>query len=199
MRFRSILTVIRSRAQPGLIAVAGARVLRQAAQRGERVVPPLRPDHEAHDALLCIAEGAYIAQGDRRRLTPDHAFKSASEMRALFADLPEAVDNTLVVAERCAWFPEFVSPILPPFATEGGRSEKEELFAQSEAGLEDRLVKRTIREAARPGKVRRNVPQHPDHEPLLRPIGRAIKASETELSVNPRARSAVMRVAEKLG
>ena len=65
--------------------------------------------------------------------------------------------------------------------------------------LEDRLVKRTIREAARPGKVRRNVPQHPDHEPLLRPIGRAIKASETELSVNPRARSAVMRVAEKLG
>ena len=65
--------------------------------------------------------------------------------------------------------------------------------------LEDRLVKRTIREAARPGKVRRNVPQHPDHEPLLRPIGRAIKASETELSVNPRARSSVMRVAEKLG
>ena len=65
--------------------------------------------------------------------------------------------------------------------------------------LEDRLVKRTIREAARPGQVRRNIPQHPDHTPLLKPIGRAIKASETELSVNPRARSAVMRVAEKLG
>ncbi len=65
--------------------------------------------------------------------------------------------------------------------------------------LEDRLVKRTIREAARPGQVRRNIPQHPDHKPLLKPIGRAIKASETELSVNPRARSAVMRVAERLG
>ena len=65
--------------------------------------------------------------------------------------------------------------------------------------LEDRLVKRTIREAARPGRVRKNIPQHPDLEPVLRPIGRAIKASETELSVNPRARSAVMRVAEKLG
>src|SRR5210317_114907 len=64
--------------------------------------------------------------------------------------------------------------------------------------LEDRLVKRTIREAARPGPVRKNIPQHPDHKPLLRPIGRAIKASESELSVNPRARSAVMRVAEKL-
>ena len=65
--------------------------------------------------------------------------------------------------------------------------------------LEDRLVKRTIREAARPGQVRRNIPQHPDHKPLLKPIGRAIKASETELSVNPRARSAVMRIAERLG
>ncbi len=65
--------------------------------------------------------------------------------------------------------------------------------------LEDRLVKRTIREAARPGKVRRNVPQHPDLEPVLKPIGKAIKPSSTELSVNPRARSAVMRVAEKLG
>ena len=65
--------------------------------------------------------------------------------------------------------------------------------------LEDRLVKRTIREAARPGQVRRNIPQHPDHKPLLKLIGRAIKASETELSVNPRARSAVMRIAERLG
>ena len=65
--------------------------------------------------------------------------------------------------------------------------------------LEDRLVKRTIREAARPGQVRKNIPQHPDLKPLLRPVGRAVKASEAELSVNPRARSAVMRVAEKLG
>ena len=65
--------------------------------------------------------------------------------------------------------------------------------------LEDRLVKRTIREAARPGQVRKNLPPNPDFEPVLKPVGKAIKASATELSVNPRARSAVMRVAEKLG
>ena len=65
--------------------------------------------------------------------------------------------------------------------------------------LEDRLVKRTIREAVRPGKVLRNIPQHPDNKPILKPVGKAIKASDSELSVNPRARSAVMRVAEKLG
>jgi 16S rRNA (cytosine1402-N4)-methyltransferase len=65
--------------------------------------------------------------------------------------------------------------------------------------LEDRLVKRTIREAVRPGQVRKNIPQHPDSKPVLKQIGKAIQASATELSVNPRARSAVMRVAEKLG
>jgi DNA polymerase-3 subunit alpha len=105
---------------------------------------PSVADFEAHDALLCIAEGAYIAQDDRRRLTPDHSFKGAAEMRALFADIPEAVDNTLVIARRCAYFPEVVNPILPPFATAGGRSEKEELQAQSEAGLEARLEKQVF-------------------------------------------------------
>ena len=64
--------------------------------------------------------------------------------------------------------------------------------------LEDRLVKRTMREAARPGEVRRNVPEHPDFKPLLRLVGKAVKASPSELSVNPRARSAVMRIAEKI-
>jgi len=64
--------------------------------------------------------------------------------------------------------------------------------------LEDRLVKRTIREAVRPGKVLRNIPQHPDFKPVLKAIGKAIRPSENELSVNPRARSAVMRIAEKL-
>ncbi len=64
--------------------------------------------------------------------------------------------------------------------------------------LEDRLVKRTFREAVRPGKVRRNVPDHPDWVPKLKLVGKAIRASEAEISANPRARSAVMRVAEKL-
>lgn len=63
--------------------------------------------------------------------------------------------------------------------------------------LEDRLVKRTFREAARPGKVRRNIPEHPDWSPSLKLVGKAIRPSEHEISANPRARSAIMRVAEK--
>ncbi len=96
--------------------------------------------YEAHDALLCIAEGAYIGQSDRRRLTGEHRFKSAAEMRQLFDDLPEAVDNTLVIARRCAFHPELVDPILPAFPTREGRSESEELAAQARAGLEERLA-----------------------------------------------------------
>jgi 16S rRNA (cytosine1402-N4)-methyltransferase len=65
--------------------------------------------------------------------------------------------------------------------------------------LEDRLVKRTFREAVRPGQVRRNIPDHPDWIPTLKTIGKAIRPSEQETSANPRARSATMRVAEKLG
>ena len=94
---------------------------------------------EAHDALLCIAGGTYVAETDRRRLTANHRLKTAAEMRALFADLPEAVDNTVVIAQRCSYFPETVKPILPAFTTEEGRSEAEELRAQAEAGLEHRL------------------------------------------------------------
>ncbi len=64
--------------------------------------------------------------------------------------------------------------------------------------LEDRLVKRTFREAARPGKIQRNIPAHPDWVARLKLIGKATRPSEREISENPRARSAIMRVAEKL-
>ncbi|MGB9153609.1 MAG: DNA polymerase III subunit alpha [Alphaproteobacteria bacterium] len=98
------------------------------------------PDmYDAHDALLCIADKMIVAETNRRRLTRDHYFKSAAEMRTLFADLPEACDNTLVIAHRCAYMPPERKPILPAFPTAKGRSEEEELRAQSKAGLKARL------------------------------------------------------------
>jgi len=95
--------------------------------------------YEAHDALLCVAAGAYVAQTDRRRLTPQHRFKSAEEMRLLFADLPEAIDNTMVVARRCAYMAPARAPILPSYKSAAGRSEADELRAQAVDGLEHRL------------------------------------------------------------
>ena len=93
--------------------------------------------YEAHDALICIADGAYVDQQEpRRRLTPQHYFKTPSEMAALFADLPEAMDNTVEIARRCAFAPARRDPILPKFADD----EVEELRRQAEAGLKERLA-----------------------------------------------------------
>ena len=58
--------------------------------------------YEAHDALLCIAAGKYVGDADRIKRTPEHYFKSQREMVQLFSDLPEAINNTLVIAQRCA-------------------------------------------------------------------------------------------------
>ncbi|HEY1382768.1 MAG TPA: DNA polymerase III subunit alpha, partial [Dongiaceae bacterium] len=91
----------------------------------------------AHDALLCIAQGSYVDNPDRRRVTAEHRFKSAREMRELFRDLPEAVDNTLVVARRCAFMPPSRKPILPAFAD--GADEATVLREKARAGLELRF------------------------------------------------------------
>ena len=92
---------------------------------------------EAHDALLCIADGAYVDQQEpRRRLTPQHYFKTPQEMAALFADLPEAIENTVEIARRCAFKVEKRAPILPKFADD----EVEELRRQAREGLVKRLA-----------------------------------------------------------
>jgi len=100
---------------------------------------PKRDMFQAHDALICIAESAYVSQDQRRRLTPDHYFKSAEEMKVLFADVPEAIANTLVIAQRCAYKVETVKPILPPFDCGEGLTEEDELRKQSVNGLDRRL------------------------------------------------------------
>ena len=98
-----------------------------------------REDHPAHDVLLCIAQGTTLGDANRRRLTPEHYFKSGKEMRIAFADLPEACDNTVTIAQRCAFMPEVHEPILPPFKSDSGRNEADELRAASLAGLTRRL------------------------------------------------------------
>ncbi|MBS4074555.1 DNA polymerase III subunit alpha [Ameyamaea chiangmaiensis] len=124
--------------EPGLIALA------------ERFSAPLvatnecfftRPElHEAHDALLCIAQGRTMAEKDRWRVTPEHWFKPPAMMRALFADLPDACDNTIEIARRCAVKVETRKPLLPVCPkVEPGATEDETLRAMARDGLERRL------------------------------------------------------------
>ncbi|WP_121633377.1 DNA polymerase III subunit alpha [Tropicibacter alexandrii] len=93
--------------------------------------------YEAHDAMICIAEGAYVDQAEpRRRLTPQHYLKTPQEMAVLFADLPEALENTVEIARRCAFQAYRRNPILPKFADD----EVAELRRQANEGLQARLA-----------------------------------------------------------
>jgi DNA polymerase III subunit alpha len=127
-------------AEPALIELAYARGIPLVASNEPFFAS--REDHEAHDALLCIAEGRLVADGERRQLTPEHRFKSRAEMAALFADLPEALAASVEIAERCAFRPRTLAPILPRFSAsrgEGEADEAQELRRAAQAGLEARL------------------------------------------------------------
>lgn len=109
----------------------------------------VRDDFDAHDALIAIAEGSVIAVDERRRLTPDNYLKSAAEMAALFADLPEAIDNTVEIARRCSYYPDKRKPILPNFTTgsvDPQQAEAAELRRQAHEGLISRLASRGLAE-----------------------------------------------------
>ncbi|MEP7006001.1 MAG: DNA polymerase III subunit alpha, partial [Sphingomonas bacterium] len=93
---------------------------------------------DAHDAMLCIAHSTYITSTDRPRSSPDAWMKPAKDMRLLFADLPEAIANTLVVAQRCAVMAPYRKPILPSLAGDPA-AEAEALRRDARAGLEKRL------------------------------------------------------------
>lgn len=104
--------------------------------------------HEAHDAMLCIASSSYVASDDRNRSSPDAWMKPATAMRALFEDLPEAIENTLLVARRCAVMAPKRKPILPSLA--GDREgEARKLREDSVAGLVERLRRLVALETAR--------------------------------------------------
>ena len=99
--------------------------------------------YEAHDALLCVADGRYVTETNRPRMNPEHRFKTTAEMKLLFQDIPEALENTVNIARRChVWAPSR-SPILPGFHMEDAEgnilSESEAMAVKARAGLEGRL------------------------------------------------------------
>ncbi len=87
-------------------------------------------DHVTHDALLCVQTKTVLSDPDRFRFHGDqHYLKTAREMRHLFAELPEACDNSLLIAQRCDVEIEFGKPQLPDFDLPAG-------FADDDAYLE---------------------------------------------------------------
>ncbi len=120
-----------------LIAMAYARSLPLVATNPANFADP--HFHAAHDALLCIANSTHIDAAVRPRSSRQAFVKSAPMMEELFADLPEATANTLVVARRCAFAPPRRKPILPSLA--GDKAGEALMLARdARAGLVQRLA-----------------------------------------------------------
>ena len=96
--------------------------------------------HEAHAALLCIAEGRQLADPERRKVSPEAWFKPPAAMRTVFADLSDACDNTIAIARICAAMAETRRPMLPTYPDiRADMSEAETLRAMAGEGLDRRL------------------------------------------------------------
>jgi DNA polymerase III subunit alpha len=134
--------------EPGLIALADAMGLPLVATND--CMFATQSMHDAHDALLCIAEGRLLSEPERRRVTPEHWFKPAPVMRALFADLPDACDNTIAIARCCSVMAETRKPLLPvcPKVNDGA-TEEETVRAMAIEGLRVRLDDIAADEATR--------------------------------------------------
>ncbi len=124
--------------EPGLITLADSLDIPLVATNECFFATPAM--FEAHDALLCIADGRVLAEPERRRVTAEHWFKPAAAMRELFTDLPEACENTLAIARSCAVMAETAKPLLPNWPkVQPGVSEAATVRAMAVAGLQARL------------------------------------------------------------
>ena len=102
----------------------------------------LSPDmYEAHDALICIANGEVIANESRKKYSLNNRLKTEAEMVELFSDLPEALENTVLIAKRCNFISKKVQPLLPIFECPDGMSQDEYITIEAEKGLKERMEK----------------------------------------------------------
>jgi DNA polymerase-3 subunit alpha len=120
-------------AEAALVELAYARRLPLVATNPAAYTDP--SFHAAHDAMLCIANSAYVESADRVTSPADAWLKDGAAMEELFADLPEAIANTAVIARRCAVTAPTRRPILPRL----GEDEDEQLRRDARAGLANRL------------------------------------------------------------
>ncbi|MFL2889392.1 MAG: DNA polymerase III subunit alpha [Pelagibacteraceae bacterium] len=100
----------------------------------------LNPDmHEAHDALICIGEKNFIDDKNRRKYSSEHFFKNDKQLKALYHDIPEALENNYNFPFRFNFKPKKSNPVLPSIKTNTNQSVKEDLLKLSKQGLENRL------------------------------------------------------------
>ncbi len=131
-----------AKCNPGLIAIAREFGLPLVAANDVHFLE--RAHHEAHDVMICIGTGAMVHDEKRMRYTPELYFKTPEEMSALFVEVPEAISNTLLVAEKCNLDLEFGVSKYPAYEPPAGKTRAEYLRELSEAGLRQRFGERAL-------------------------------------------------------
>ncbi|HWF99401.1 MAG TPA: DNA polymerase III subunit alpha [Steroidobacteraceae bacterium] len=121
------------------VNLAGRRGVPVVASNDVRFLEP--SDFESHEARVCIHDGTLLADANRvRRYTPQQYLRSPEEMARLFADIPEALANSVEIARRASLTLKLGQPRLPRYPVPGDMSTEEFLSREAEAGLERRLA-----------------------------------------------------------
>ena len=94
---------------------------------------------EAHDALICIGEKSFVDDTNRNKLQGEHHLKNDIDLKNLYKDIPEALENNFNFPLRFSFKPKKSKPILPTLQTTNNKSVKSELLAEATKGLSNRL------------------------------------------------------------
>ena len=95
--------------------------------------------YEAHDALVCVGEKSFVDDKNRKKFSNNHYLKDTNEIKNLFKDIPEALENNYNFPKRFSYKPKKTKPKLPSLILEKNNTVEEELLAQAQYGLENRL------------------------------------------------------------
>jgi DNA polymerase-3 subunit alpha len=131
---------------PAAVALAARRGVPVVASNDVRFLAP--GDFDAHEARVCIHDGALLADPARvRRYTPQQYLRSAAEMQALFADIPEALQNSVEIARRCSLMLTLGQARLPDYPVSARSTPAEFIAAEAGRGLEQRLAAADLQQA----------------------------------------------------
>ena len=95
--------------------------------------------HEATDALLCIKNIEKLSNPKRKSVSKEFFFKSSSEMEKIFKDIPESINNSLLIAKKCTFMLQQKKPSLPKFFN-SSIDEYKELYKLSHDGLNNKIL-----------------------------------------------------------
>tara|TARA_X000001036_G_scaffold68455_1_gene59460 strand:- start:3984 stop:7394 length:3411 start_codon:yes stop_codon:yes gene_type:complete len=94
---------------------------------------------EAHDALICVGEKSFVDDKNRKKFRDNHYLRSQIDLKNLFKDIPEALENNYNFPKKFSFKPKNTKPILPSLALSKNKTAEEELLTQAQLGLENRL------------------------------------------------------------